>query len=280
MNVIDRSQMDWHKANKHTMILAKSVNEKDGNTYVEEGISSFSAKPQFVKLAKHYGPWEKYDISITKTGDKANAYIISNATKNPELVEGPNVEYISDLDHLTDEERSWERYDLEKLYRITTNTKIYNKLKETIARIDAALKTNFLDELKAEVDKEKALFDEMYGKEEETTSTPTVTAEDVDSEPLEIPTFDAEEEETPQPTPVRTRATAIPEPSAPGSDLPYYTSIPEELRSKIISATKLPNGKWDIKWNHSNVLACPNKECEAAGPMELTQCPACGMKFV
>lgn len=284
MNVIDRAQMDWHKENKHTMILAKSVTEKDGNTYVEEGISSFSAKPQFVKLIKHYGAWEKYDISVIKTGDKANAYIISNATKNPELVEGPNAEYISDLDHLTDEERSWERYDLEKLYRITTNTKIYNKLKETIARIDAALKTNFLDELKAEVEKEKALFDEMYGnkdEEEETTSAPITITESVETEPIEIPSYEPEEipvQETV--TPVRTRAASIPKPTAVGTDLPFYTSIPDGLKGKILSAVKQANGKWDIKWDYQNVLACPNTDCQAVSPVECTCCPACGMKFV
>lgn len=281
MNVIDRAQMDWHKANKHTMILAKSVTEKDGNTFVEEGISAFSSKPQFLKLIKHYGPWEKYDIAITKTGDKANAYIINNATKNPELIEGPNAEYVSDLDHLTDEERSWERYDLEKLYRVTTNTKIYNKLKDTIARIDAALKTNFLDELKANVEKEKELFNEMYGTKEDEEETTAPVTEYTDSDSFDIPTYEPEETvtESAPVAPVRTRAAVIPD-AQPGADLPFYTSIPDNLKSKIISAEKLANGKWDIKWDYQNVLACPSPECQAVAPIECTVCPACGMKFV
>ena len=35
MNVIDRAQMDWHNENKHTMLLAKSVNiGTDGTEYL------------------------------------------------------------------------------------------------------------------------------------------------------------------------------------------------------------------------------------------------------
>lgn len=282
MNVIDRAQMDWHKANKHTMLLAKSVTEKDGNTFIEEGISAFAAKPDFVKLIKYYGPWEKFDMAITKTGDMSHAYNIENASKTPERVEGPNAEFISMVDHLTDEEKSWERYDLNKLFRVTTNTKIYNRLKGTIARIDAVLNTNFLQELEAEVEKEKTLFDSLYGDEEKESTETTVT-EDFGGDAEDIPPYEPADTTVPEettPTPVRTREAVTTETTLAGTDLPFYNTIPENLRTKIISAKKLPDGKWDIKWDHPNVLKCPNKECEAVGPMELTQCPACGMKFV
>ena len=88
MNVIDRAQMDWHKENKHTMLLAKSVNiGTDGNEYAEEGVSAYAITPTLLQLYKYYGSWEKYDLAITKTGDMHNAFIIENATKNPERVE-------------------------------------------------------------------------------------------------------------------------------------------------------------------------------------------------
>lgn len=283
MNVIDRAQMDWHRENKHTMLLAKSVTEKDGNTFIEEGISAFAAKPDFLKLIKYYGPWEKFDMAITKTGDMNHAYVIENATKTPERVEGPNAKYISMEDHLTDEEKSWERYDLNKLFRTTSNTKIYNRLKGTIARIDAVLNTNFLQELEAEVEKEKVLFEELYGSENKEEETATPITESVDSEPIDIPTYEDVDAKIPAeetPAPVRTRASVIPDAPVAGSDLPYYDTLPENLKDKIISATKLANGRWDIKWNYQNVLKCPNKDCEAVSPMEATVCPACGMKFV
>ena len=281
MNVIDRAQMDWHREHKHTMLLAKSVTEKDGNTYIDEGISAFAAKPDFLKLIKYYGPWEKFDMAITKTGDMSHAYNIENATKTPERVEGPNAQYISMENHLTDEEKSWERYDLAKLFRVTSNTKIYNRLKGTIARIDAVLNTNFLKELEAEVEKEKVLFEELYGDEskEETTVTEPV-AEDADSEPIDIPVYQEPVSEPVQESaPVASRR-VIPDATAPGSDLPYYSSIPLSVRDKIISATKREDGTWDIKWNYSNVLACPDDKCKAVSPVECTICPACGMKFV
>lgn len=266
MNVIDREQMEWHRANKHTMLLAKSVNVDDsGNEWADEGISSYATASQFTQLFKYYKSWENYDIVITKTGNKEHPFIIDNASKNPEKVEGPAHECISFEDHLTDEEKSWEKYDLNKLFRFTTNTKIYNRLKGTIARIDTALGTHFLSELEEEVAKEKVLFDQLYGNEEGSTTTTTET----------------KVEESIKVTTAPTRARTIPATTTKEvwEQLPYGNKIPEALRSHVTNVVKQGEGKYEITWDTptDELASCP--DCGAVAPLDCTICPSCGLDF-
>lgn len=270
MNVIDRSQMDWHQENKHTMLLAKSVNiGTDGNEYAEEGVSASVFTPTLIQFYKYYGSWEKYDLAITKTGDMHNAFIIENATKNPERVEHGMEQYISSSDHLSAEEKGWERYDLEKLYRVTTSHKIYNHLKGTIARIDTALGTHFLSDLEAEVEKEKALFRELYGdkegEENKEEATTTVATEPVKEEPKPV---------------ARTRATVAPKSDSEAWKLLHYgDTLEENLRNKIKSVTKIDDEHYNIEWDLplEELASCPT--CEAVAPLEATICPCCGLDF-
>lgn len=262
-NVIDRAQMEWHKSNKHTMLLAKSITNVNGSDFVDEGVSSFATLPKIKQLFKYYGSWEKYDIAITRTGDLNNAFIIENASKNPERVPGGE-SIISFETKLTDEESSWERYDLDKIYRYTTSTKIYNRLKNTIRKIDLALGTSFLKDLEYEVEKEKKLWDEIYKEEEDI-----------------LPVFDRVEEAVETPAPARTRAVVeTSNGGAPGSNLPYYSTLSDVLKGKIKSAVKVGN-KWNIEWDYpvEELASCPEPDCGAVSPLEATECPCCGCKF-
>ena len=272
MNVIDREQMDWHRANKHTMLLAKSVTEgKNGGEFIDEGISSFACGPQFTKLYKRYGSWEKYDIAITKTGDKSNAFIIENATRAPENAEDKE-SFVSFETSLTDEEKSWEKYDLDKLFRVTTATKIYNRLKQTIARIDVALNTHFLDELKEQVDKEKVMFDELYGRDENSTEAQASETVTVKNEKTQ------EEPAAPQP---KTRARVATTSNKPvWSILPFADTLNDNLKGKIKSVTKGEGNFYDIVWDYpeEDLAQCP--VCQTIAPLECDTCPACGESFV
>lgn len=278
MNVIDRAQMDWHNEHKHTMLLAKSVNvSPEGVEYPDEGVSAYAITPSLLQLFKYYGSWEKYDIAITKTGDMHNAFIVENATKNPERVEHGMEQYISSSDHLSAEEKSWERYDLEKLYRVTTSHKIYNHLKGTISRIDTALGTHFLKELEAEVEKEKVLFNELYGDKEESDSNLESSTED------NTPPFDVNTPVTPEvkSTPMaRTRATTVKSSSTDAwKELHYGDTLDEYLRSKIKSVTKNSDGQYNIEWDIpiEELASCPT--CGAVAPLDATICPCCGLDF-
>lgn len=295
LNVIDREQMDWHKENKHTMLLAKSVNEdSEGNEWVDEGISAYAASEQIIRLWKRYGSWENYDVSITRTGSKDQAYIIENATRTPEVVDDEKKEkLISQLDHLTDEEKSWERYDISKLFRKTTNTKIYNKLKGTIARIDAALGTHFLSELEVEVEKEKKLFEELYGTEgKEVTEVEVAPGVVI---PLQEETNFESNTTTETVAPMaRARKTATESISEPVDNnawvkLPYAATALKfnsggtdyDFRKYITNVTN-KDGIYTIDWDTSseniNLAYCP--DCGAVAPEECPQCPACGTNFL
>lgn len=265
MNVIDREQMDWHKKNKHTMLLAKSVNVDDtGNVWADEGISSIASAPEFSYLFKVYKSWENYDIAITKTGNKDRAFITSNASKNPETVEGDVAKYISTEDHLTAEEKSWARYDLTKLFRQTTATKIYNRLKGTIARIDTALGTHFLEELEEEVEKEKVLFAELYGTAE--------TEEDV-----AITTPTEKVVETAPRTRVKSSSTATKE---LWEKLPYGNTLSEDMKKLLVNVESTADGKYNLTWDaltDEQLAFCP--VCGAVAPLSCDKCPACGLDF-
>ena len=251
MNVIDRTQMDWHRANKHTMLLAKSVTDNgNGGYWVEEGVSSFAIEPKFRHIIKSYGPWTKYDMAITRTGDMNNAFNVVCATECPKEVDASVREYISSNTSLTEEENSWEKYDLEKLYRVTSATKIYNRLKNTIKRIDKALGTRFLAELEELVAEEKEMFAKLYNQEDAASATPTTR--------------------TTESAPVRRVISASNE-----VKLPYIT---DELK-KILKKAEKVNGEWKVEWDEAdeNLAECP--KCQFPSPLAATCCPYCGMDY-
>lgn len=279
MNVIDRGKMDWHRENKHTMLLAKSVTPgQNGGDFVSEGISAYAVSQRLNLLFKSYGSWEKYDIAITRTGKMDTPYYLVNATRVPEEVEASVRGLISSEPSLTEEEKSWERYDLSKLFRITTATKIYNKIKGTIKKIDAALGTDFLSELQSKVEEEKKLFEELYG--DENNAAPVVSAAATTGQkPVETL---VEESNTPTAAPtvaprVRTAVAAAKE---PWQELPYGETLSEDLKKKVSSVSKDSSGKVaDVTWlvDVADLAACPT--CGVAAPLEATKCPVCGMDF-
>ena len=286
MNVIDRAQMDWHKENKHTMLLAKSVNvSPEGVEYPDEGVSAYAITPALLQLFKYYGSWEKYDIAITRTGDMHNAFIVENATKNPERVEHGMEQYISNSDHLSAEEKSWERYDLEKIYRVSTSHKIYNHLKGSIARIDTALGTHFLSELEAEVEKEKVIFNELYGEKEEAesssvedTTPPFETGSVSNTVAPETKTTSATTSGSASTTRTRVIAPKVANSEA-WKELHYGDTLDEKLRSKIKSVTKIDDEHYNIEWDLpiEDLASCPT--CGAVAPLDATICPCCGLDF-
>lgn len=280
LNVIDREQMEWHRENKHTMLLAKSVNTDDtGNEWVDEGISAYAVSEPIRRLWKRYGSWESYDVAITRTGSMDQPYVVENATRTPEVVDDPEKEkLISALDHLTDEEKSWEQYDINKLFRVTTYTKIYNRLKGTIARIDAALGTQFLSELENEVAKEKVKFEEMYGTEHNEGSGDTNT-----------PSVEVTSAKTTIENPIPTGTAKLRIPATPKAYwvlLPYGHTLDAELRKHITNVKKVDDEKtgktkYDIEWDSTvsdSLALCPS--CGAVAPEECTECPACGINFL
>lgn len=258
MNVIDRADMEWHRENKHTKLLAKGITVTDDNEFVDEGISSYSTLPRFVHLFKSYGSWERYDIGITRTGSKDTPYIIVNASNSPKEISPSYLqEYISTADDLTDEEKSWATYDIDKIYGNTSATKILNRIGAKIKKIDIALNTSYYEELISLSEKEKAMWEEMYGDKDNTPSAP--------QEP-QVVTRTAPTREI-----VKEQTTV--------EQLPYISRLSADLQSKVKSARRVDGNNWDIKWDveEEQLAACPY--CGTIAPYEATSCPACGTNF-
>ncbi len=282
MNVIDREQMDWHRANKHTMLLSRSIGEgKDGTKFPEEGVPVYGFASLLANLFKYYKSWEKYDLGITRTGLKEVPYKVINAVKYIEEVP----DYLKKLvvsGPLTEEELSWERYDLQKLFAITRYTKIYNKLKLTIARIDAVLGTRYLKELEDLVAKEK---EELEKQREESESPKEHDAEAPEVRTVGRPSTlfssasEAQAQQATPPTAIRERFPVAQKPSFDTSWLLGWEKL-KPAEQNIIEGIVVKNGKLiDIKYSDPNatLLACP--VCKIPAPDTFMTCPCCGASF-
>ena len=302
VNVIDRTQMQWHKDHKHTMLLAGDMRTSpDGREFVTEGVSKPSLKPKILHLFECYGDWSKYDIALTRTGVKDNPYIAVNASKVPEEVKPDYRRYIS-TEPLTAEEASWERYDLDKIFAPTSATKFLNRMKDTITKVDKLFNTHFLQEFEALSAKEKEQWKQEYGDEfqtsEESSASNPVTLTEADEKTLDIAMETAAVGETlydpacdplaaPMETPKEEAPKRVVRKSASVTSpeqLPYFTTLTAKdqafVKETFRSATQVSDVKWDSEWDTSKgftLLECP--ECGSFGPDAVLGCPFCGTKF-
>ena len=155
INCIDRSDMEWHRENKHTKLLSKRASKiGDSDTfYFETGIPILCYNTIFDEVVEPFGDWEEYDVVIRKLNSQPWYKVYSGTQDFNRLsdvaktlvVDGP----------LTDEERSWERYDLDQLYGVTSYSKIKAKLGEFIRKVDVDFGKHFSEELDSLVEKEK-----------------------------------------------------------------------------------------------------------------------------
>jgi len=273
MNVIDREQMSWHRENKHTMLLSKNINKNGDREYVTEGVPSFGFYTLIVSsLFKNYGSWENYDIQVIRTGNTQPAYEVLNASafvkgKIPQILPSL-VPLVSLEEHLTEEEKSWERYDLSKLYHPTSYTKIFNKLKVAVQKIDARLNTKFFQELEHEVEKEKAARAAAQPQEAGPASEAPVVEE---AKPAAAPAVASR--------PIIREGTKYHLSAEEISSLKGYGLLTPEQAS-IIRGVKIKNGEVaEIDFDTQEpIVACPS--CRVASPEFFDKgCVACGISW-
>lgn len=155
-NVLDRHDMEWHRENKHTKLLSKRANEYEGGIFFDLGIPYACYSTIWDDVVEYEGDWQNYDIVIRKqrTSPFYRAFAGSELKKiseevHPLIVDGP----------MTAEEKAWERYDLDSLYRITKYTKIKKHLDVFFQQVDVAFGKKFHQELLDLVEKEKKEFE-------------------------------------------------------------------------------------------------------------------------
>lgn len=276
-NVIDRELAEWHKANQHSALLAKKItfkNNPDGSTteFVEKGIPSYGLNSLLNGLRKTYGDWEKYDIGFTRSGTKDAPNTVCNAGRTPETLP----EALQDLvviGALTAEEAAYKQYAIGKIFKVTTYTKLWNRLHLTIERIDACLGTYYAEELKKLSETEKELSQEAATDEVE------------DETPVDVPDEAQDETQEAQATPekkvvARTVKESVKE-SKP-SDLPGWSKLSEGDKAQIVSvvAPKAGDTAWEIIFSDKaskRVGECP--DCGTESPETFQSCPGCGASF-
>lgn len=174
MNVIDREQMDWHRENKKTFILSKKGSQKsDGSSvYYEPGVPSSLIETILDTIVRNKGDWENYDIAIRKV--EGSPYYYANHGADSFNLEGRHPMFTQDYfntasNPLTDEERSWKKYNLDVIYPVSSYSKILFNLGAFIKTVDVIFGTKFLPELQNLVTIEKKEKDASTGVETRTS---------------------------------------------------------------------------------------------------------------
>jgi hypothetical protein len=281
-NVIDRHD-DWCKENKHAKILASSVNKDDkGRIWGKPGIKEFGFIQKLVDLIDKYKLPEDYDIAIKRiAGAKTDPWELRNASayaqkdmmeelKNDDgTLPDKNIIVIGPL---TEEEKNYTKYDLDKFYGPTTYQTILKRISSIFKETDASLKTKFYDELLSLVEDEKKRFDEIYRNKEKDTAQKE--SEEVEKK--------VEEPEIPK---RRTIVGPVESELSPEkiAALKGWSKLSDSERSLIKDVFfKVDGSVKEIVWvecaETENLLACD--ECNMASPETFSACPVCSSNFL
>lgn len=288
INVIDREQIERHRELKHTFLLSKKMSEgKEGVIWYDTGIPSSCYKSIWDDIVEYYGDYEKYDIVIEKLngdpyyktyhalGDKIK--IFENLQSL--IVDGP----------LTEEELSWERYDFDKIYKVTSYQKILNRLGIFIQQVDVTFGKNFYDELKELAEEEKKQFQDQQEKEKDETPSEKPNSDTKPERETSVPekTVELEKSKVEEPAPAR-RTTKTPESSQKSDLIIQKKALPlegisklsEEELSLITGITSDGKGSYVLSYATGVSLAtCSGKNCEFVSPEVFKHCPKCGVEF-
>jgi hypothetical protein len=274
MNCIDRDPATyaWSKENKHTVLLSKNVTvvtdpvTKKVMEFVDPGIPAYGFVTALAhNLFAYYGNWENYDIKIERTGTTTAPYVIANASEHIKEVPA-NLQPFVVTGGLTEEEQTWERYDLSKLFGITSYTKLFNRLEKSIATIDLALGTHYHEELKSLAQEE-----EKKAKENKEEISDSFEEE-------------AETKKVPVTMDVPVRASRSPKVETPKEQEPAmpkgYAKLTDEEKSKIAGMRQISGDTWDILYENTggaSIVAC--SICKTPSPDNFVSCPGCGAMF-
>ena len=217
------------------------------------------------------------------------------------------MKYISKDTFLTDEEKSWKRYEISKLYAPTTYNKILTHLGNTIKAIDADLKRNFYEELQGLAEREKKEFEEKYGNSNvEASDVDVPTEEDSpldESNILAAPantsavaqTSSVPIQETVNPTPTVGRTIVQPTPAATVSTglsadkialLKGWSLLSPEEQAQIKDVVLNADGTIkEIVYSESSApgIQCIDEKGQGCGyysPSDFSHCSVCGASYV
>ena len=289
MNVIDRSIMDQHREAKKTFVLSKRGSEMaNGGMWYDSGVPTIFYDEIYDNIAAAYGLWVYYDIVVVKN-TKQPYYNVFHAKDSARQLAGlgfeVNMEYAEQP--LTDEELSWERYDFDKLFPVTSHTKILNRLGNKISLIDKSFGTKFHETLEELVEEEKKARAEVS---DEGNSSSNSNEERQEPEPTQ---------DAPKPKP---RARVKLEDSAPDKPEQEDSEYPDFIQDAIdkygvANMDKLTEDNISMISGYDaekqtfiysypgdpdtevDIYTCTNESCPMLTPNGFEFCPRCGSKL-
>lgn len=304
MNVIDRSDMEYHRKSKLLKLLVRSGNftTPDISKRYWKELSAFSIRGPLAKLAtesKYGEEFYKYDIAIkyeAKSSVNQFATTLVRDASSPAKVGytqelealGFDTSIISTNDFLTEEELQWNPVDIDKLYKVTSYRTIIKRLGKTIKMFDDMVGTSFYSQCKNLADEEERLI--QFEKENSTSKNEVVevTANDINQI----------SEETPK---RMTRGVITQEPQKTGVDmfidifknLKGWNQLSDEEKSAldIDASVKDENGiiiepRFNNISDDNPLVACEglgpegNLGCGCNNPLSFTRCIKCGISYV
>jgi hypothetical protein len=276
MNVIDRED-DWCEQNKHTKILARSVSvDSNGTVWSEDGVKAYGFIGPVGDVIAKYGSFEKYDIAIKKTGQKDRPMEVKNASLFKEkglLTELLNAdgsvppEDVIKIGPLTEEERKYEVYDLDRFYRPTSYSKILKRIPSVFKLCDAYLGTNFYEELKGLAEKE---VEEMKKLSAEQTAAQEKAETAAINENLTSTRRTFEESPVGNNSAMTTDFSTV---------LKGYNLLTPEQKA-LIKNVNIENGNVEIEWSSGDLKLLKCDDCGTPSPESFSCCPTCGLLFV
>lgn len=317
INAISRAHMDWHRENRHTLLIAKKKNVKEDKTYYTYGVSG-QAYDQLLEIAgeKNFGDWSEYDVVMRKVdgqnrSDNQWYLTFHGATAAQEGLISPEAASLVNINPLSDEERSWEMYDLDKLFPVTRYRKILSRLGQTIKQVDEAAGTRYYEQLEDLAARENADKDAENRQAQATNhyvggnpaaqpeapaqsapqapaapqsapqpETPAAPAPPAQPQAVVATTFTPDAPATEAPTRRATRRSAAPAPSGidwGGLEAQGYKGVPyltQEERDMIIGVNA--DGSFQYV-DGADLVACDT--CGFVSPLDFHICPKCGLEF-
>lgn len=301
-NVIDRdpSVYKWHKDNKKTVLLSKKGREmQDGGIFYEPGFPPTLYNTILEDVVEVNGDPNTYDVIVQKLNDKPfykafhpvedyKKLLAKFDGEETQLKEGiPGFDRDIVEEPLTDEELSWELYDLDKYFPVTSYKKIQNRLNIFLESVDKAFGTKFVEELNDLVAEEKKEWDaqgkNLDGKEESTKTTVTKEKEVSKEETTEEKKKEPVKRRRPQKEESNTEEFSVEKILNEHSELEGASHLTPEMKAMIKDVEYNSNGtiqnfKYDTD---EDVLECINADegCTMTSPESFTHCPLCGVSF-
>ena len=309
INVIDRRD-DWCKVNKHTKLISKNVNvTAEGKEYADFGVPAYGFFGPLTNLRNNFKMgWEKYDVVITKTGEKLDTVtnmFNGTAFTNPAAIAAnldksmgispDEYKYISQEPALTEEELNYARYDLDENFRVTSYRTIEKYLGKTIQLIDAAVNEDRINAGKTPdshfyADLQKLVKEEADAWAKEKAANEAVANEAAPATPTETSAAPSFETMAPVQEAAPIARTVSQEAPASGltpeklAVLKGYNELSTEQKSYIKDVVLNSDGTLNhIEWTDTapSLLDCPKDMggCGQLSPNSLAVCPACGKHF-